>query len=62
MRKIALTLAAIAVLFVAGTQAGAQSWRNGNTRFESNQGENIRPQDRPDWELGTTPILAHHLQ
>ena len=30
--------------------------------MESNQGNNIRHQRRPDWELGTTPILGHHLQ
>ena len=62
MRKIALSIAAIAVLFVAGAQAGSQSWSNGNTRMSSNQGDNIRAQDRPDWELGVTPILGHHLQ
>jgi hypothetical protein len=62
MRKIALSIAAIAVLFVAGAQAGSQSWRNGNTRMEKNQGNDIRHQDRPELELGVTPILAHHLQ
>ena len=62
MRKIALSIAAIAVLFVAGAQAGSESWRNGATRMEKNQGDDIRHQDRPEWELGTTPILGHHLQ
>jgi len=63
MRKIALSIATIAVLFVAGAQAGSQSWRNGNTRMSSpHQGDGIRPQDRPDWELGLTPVLSHHIQ
>lgn len=62
MRKIALSIASLAVLFFAGASAGSASWSDGHTRLESSQGTNIRSQRRPDWELGTTPILGHHLQ
>ncbi len=62
MRKIALSLAALAVLFVTAAQAKEESWRNGNTRMSNQQGSGIRSQERPDWELGITPVLAHHLQ
>ena len=62
MRKIALSIASLAVLFFASASAGSASWSDGHTRLESTQGTAHVNQRRPDWELGHTPILAHHLQ